>query len=149
MLKIFISYSHLDVLHKEKICRALHPLVLNETIKIWQDGELIPGTLYSKDIKQHLLESDIVIYLLSIDFFCSEYILQHEYTPLIDKWKKRKVRLVGVLVTDCEFQSTDFGQIHLLPSGAKPLNLWIPVESGLIDVVRGIKKVIDDVKQQK
>ena len=58
MLKIFISYSHLDVLHKEKICRALHPLVLNETIKIWQDGELIPGTLYNPMInskQNHLI----------------------------------------------------------------------------------------------
>lgn len=145
MLKIFISYSHTDKLYKDKIRRALHPLVLNNTLKIWEDGELIPGALYNKEIKQHLNDSDIIIYLLSIDFFCSEYILEHEYTPVIEKWKRGEVRLVGVLVTNCAFQSTDFGQIHLLPSAAKPLNLWEPIETGLIDVVRGINKVIQDV----
>ena len=66
--KIFISYSHLDENYKDQLLVHLSSLKRRGIINEWHDRKLIPGQDWDGTIKQELLDSDIILLLISADF---------------------------------------------------------------------------------
>ena len=50
-IDVFIAYARKDVHFLDELRIHLKPLSRNKTIKIWYDGEIVPGTVWEKQIK--------------------------------------------------------------------------------------------------
>jgi hypothetical protein len=72
-LRMFISYSHADKNYLEHFIKHLVSLKRNGIIKEWTDKELIAGDRLDEEIRSNLINSDIVAFLISIDFLNSYY----------------------------------------------------------------------------
>ena len=66
-LKIFITYSHKNRAEKDELKISLSVMEQKKAIKIWHDNEMLPGDKWRKKITNKLNESDILLYLASVD----------------------------------------------------------------------------------
>jgi internalin A len=83
MKKIFISYSRKDVDYKEELKKHLIPLQLFDIADNWSCEEISIGK-WDEQIQKELEESDLIIYMLSANFFSSKYILEKEVQKGMD-----------------------------------------------------------------
>uniref|UniRef100_UPI003D6BB7A6 TIR domain-containing protein n=1 Tax=Kordia sp. TaxID=1965332 RepID=UPI003D6BB7A6 len=77
MKKIFISYSREDVDYKNELRKHLNMLKRFDVADNWSCEDITIGKWHDQ-IQKELEESDLVIFMLSINFFNSQYILEQE-----------------------------------------------------------------------
>ena len=98
MKKIFISYSRKDFEYKEELKKHLNMLETFEIADNWSCEEISIGKWHDQ-IQKQLEESDLIIYMLSANFFSSKYILDKEVKvgmDLINKNKEKNILCVIV-----------------------------------------------------
>lgn len=81
--KVFISYSHEDVMYFERIMVHLKPLFRDDIVDIWSDKRIKPGQNWNKEIEKALEETKVALLLISADFLASDYVNQKELPNLI------------------------------------------------------------------
>ena len=77
MKKIFISYSRQDVEYKNELKKHLNMLSHFDIADNWSCEEIKIGN-WHEQIQRELESSDLIIYMLSANFFNSKYILEQE-----------------------------------------------------------------------
>ncbi|HAO08740.1 MAG TPA: hypothetical protein DCQ50_17575, partial [Chryseobacterium sp.] len=100
MKKIFISYSRKDVDYKNELKKHLNILKTFDISDNWSCEEITIGK-WNDQIQKELNESDLIIYMLSANFFGSRYILEHEVQKgmdLIDQNPSKEI--LCVIVSD-------------------------------------------------
>jgi internalin A len=75
--KVFISYSRKDVEYKNELKKHLKILQTFNIVDNWSCEEITIGK-WNDQIQTALEESDLIIYMLSANFFTSKYILDNE-----------------------------------------------------------------------
>jgi len=100
--RIFISYSHIDEKYKIELTKHLKILELTENIKVWDDKRLEIGEDFNTVIVNNMKDSDIIIILLSADYFTSEYCMNDEWSYIKEHWNGR---LMPIIVRDCLWES--------------------------------------------
>lgn len=95
MKKIFISYSRKDIKFKDELVRHLNLFKSLEIVDNWCCEELREDN-WDEEIQRNLDESDVVIYMLSINFFSSSYIIEHEVSNIMKNKGHKKVLCVLV-----------------------------------------------------
>src|SRR5258707_13838578 len=79
MLKIFCSYSHRDRELKESLEAHLATLIIAGKVSIvWSDEQITAGTKFEPRIRTELQQAEIILLLLSADYFKSVYCWQVE-----------------------------------------------------------------------
>ena len=82
--KIFISYSRKDVEYKDELSLFLKTTLCSHGHEVWDCGMLEEGK-WDEQIQNKLLEADLVILMLSINFFSSNYIVQDELIKTLER----------------------------------------------------------------
>jgi hypothetical protein len=75
--KVFISYSRKDVAYKDELKQHLNMLKMFDIADNWSCEQITIGK-WHEQIQKELEESDLIIYMLSANFFSSEYIIDEE-----------------------------------------------------------------------
>jgi internalin A len=98
MKKIFISYSNEDVHYKRELEKFLKPLSDFKIAQSWSCEEITPGN-WNNQIQQELENSDIVVFMLSINFINSSYIMEKEVLRTFELIKQdSSKKMIFVLV---------------------------------------------------
>ncbi|RDI14501.1 leucine-rich repeat domain-containing protein [Flavobacterium sp. AG291] len=98
--KIFISYSNEDIFFKKELEKHLKPLSHLKLAKSWSCEEITPG-LWDDEIQDELKSSDIVVFMLSINFISSDYILKDElFKVLLEMKNNPNKKIVCILVRE-------------------------------------------------
>src|SRR5688572_27259939 len=79
-LNVFISYAHEDEAHRETLARHLSALEDEGLIRLWHDRKITAGREWAGAIDGALVESQIVLLLISADFLASDYCNDKELT---------------------------------------------------------------------
>src|SRR4051812_24643876 len=104
-LQLFISYSHADRVHLDNFTKHLISLKRSGTIKEWTDKELIAGDKLDEEIRDKLINSDIVAFLISIDFLNSYYCYEIELKEILERIKSNQpYRIVPIIVRSCDWK---------------------------------------------
>jgi len=101
--KVFISYSKNDIQYKNELLVHLKKHQRLGHITIWEDGQIDAGE-WDPQIKKELAEADIVVCLISQNFFNSEYIWENELKKSLERAKKKECTIIPVLLRDCDWQ---------------------------------------------
>lgn len=121
MAKLFISYSHQDEGIKEKIEDHLSVLIRNNTLSIWQDRLLEAGSEFDERIKIKLEDADIILLLISSNFFKSDYCYIKEMPRALEKHNKGEAVVIPIIVNSYKWKETKLGKLVALPKDAKPI----------------------------
>ncbi|MEI5569724.1 leucine-rich repeat domain-containing protein [Acinetobacter baumannii] len=94
---VFISYSRRDVEFKDDLSLYLKTTFEGSGHEVWDCGDLDIGK-WDDQIQLKLEESDLVIFMLSINFFASKYIIENELIPVLKAAEEGKKKIMCLIV---------------------------------------------------
>ncbi|MBL7807868.1 MAG: toll/interleukin-1 receptor domain-containing protein [Saprospiraceae bacterium] len=150
-MNIFIAFAEQDREVRDKLLRQMNLVAPKLGWSIWSSKEIKAGEIWDDEIKQRLLDSELVILLLSTDFFNSAYIMGKELPVVMEKHKKGKCKVIPVLARICHWKETEFGEyaqlgdIQALPPGERPVlskTIWDNEDQPYFEIVKGIKEAL-------
>jgi internalin A len=141
MKKIFISYASKDQAYKEEF--ELHTALLrrNGLIQSWQMGMIKPNDDWDAEVQTALDEADIVVMLLSSNFFASNYIWEKEFLNTLERRKKGDVALAGIVLSKCGWQDTPLRDIQLISKG-RVINECDNRDTAWYEAVQDLKRLL-------
>lgn len=87
------------------------------------DRELIAGDHWEPEIKRQLQKADLILMLISSDYFDSDYIHAVELREAIERHRLGEARVVPVIVRDCAWETDPVvNSLQVLPSDGKPVD---------------------------
>lgn len=148
-IKLFISYAHADEEQKNRFVQLLNELTINGLLEEWNDQQLTPGLKWDKEIKRKLEESQIVLFLITGSFFQSDYVNDVEIKNTIDRYNQNEVLIVPIILEECDFKYSALKEYQALPKNAQPISTWNSEIDAWLDVIAGLKRSIDYLKQDE
>src|SRR5215510_9276495 len=140
--QVFISYSHQDMEWFKRLDTMLAPMVRNQTIERWWDGQITSGQQWLTEIKTALDSARIAVLLVSPNFLASQFILNVELPSILNRAKSGGVIPFWCLVRDCLWSETplrDYQAAH------DPTKVWIKLSEGELDTL--LKEVCIKIKE--
>ncbi len=124
-MKIFISYSHKDAKYTSKLLDAIMKLERDGKANIWIDQRrLKAGERFDDEIEKQIAVADIFLLLLSENFWASDYIRNHEFPAIQDRYRKDSIKIIPIILRDAA---------HLLNYEEIKQHLSIPQGKAIVD----------------
>ncbi len=142
--KLFISYSHKDESHRDDFEDHLSVLKRRGVVDVWHDRRIVPGSEWKGEIDRNLEEADIVVLLISPSFLASDYCFDVELKRAMEKKDEGTAEIIAILVRPCDWNDCEFAKYQAVPKDAKPITTWSDADSAWLDVVKGLKRHIED-----
>jgi hypothetical protein len=118
---VFISYSHKDERWREDLEKHLKPYVRSGSITAWSDKHIQPGSKSLAEIQRALSCAKAAVLLVTPDFIASDFIHEHELTPLLKAAEDDGVRILWIPVYASSYMETRLKDYQALCDSAKPL----------------------------
>jgi hypothetical protein len=144
-IKIFFSYATSAPEDKELFDRlTTHLSILRYQYPCyeWYDSELSAGSPITQFIEARLNAADLIVLLISADFFASKRCYELEMKRAIALSDAGAARLIPVRLRSTEWNITPLSRYRALPTNDMPVSLWSNRDAALADVVQGIRQVI-------
>ena len=147
-IKIFYCYAHKDKRLRGELEKHLEVLRLSRQITAWYDREIPPGTQWKQEIDKHLNSSDIILLLISPDFMNSNYCYSVEMRRALERHRDGEAHVIPIILRPVVWEETPIGELQVLPSEGKPITQWSDRDKAFLDVVGGIRRVINILREQ-
>jgi internalin A len=143
-LGLFVCYAHKNERLVKEILPSLRILTGRAYIRAWRDTDLIPGEDWDDTIKQRLLQSQVVLYMVSRDFLGSTYIREQERPLARQLESEGKAIIIPIMLLDCTFddETEEERRFEMLPCKDKTLHSYKPRDKGWTLVELGIMKAV-------
>lgn len=147
-MNIFIAFANQDRDVRDKLLRQMNLVKDRQGWNIWTAKEIKAGERWGEEIERRLQDSEVVILLLSTDFFNSKYITETELPKVLEKHQRGECLIIPVIARPCHWKETSFGEyaqlgdIQALPIGEVALNEQPNEDRAYFEVVAGIKDSI-------
>lgn len=147
-INIFFSLASVDrdmALFK-KLCTHLSSQKQQGLIDIHYDSDISAGSEYREIIHSYIRAADIIVLLLSADFFDSDECVKREMPWAFEEHNTRAARVIPVLLRPAEWSGFNLERYSPLPSNRKPISIWSDHDTAFTEVAQGIRNVINELK---
>jgi hypothetical protein len=144
-VRLFLSYARADEDHRTELGKRLKILEQRGLFEVWDDQELTPGEAWRPEIEKQLQAADIIVMLISDEFFRSDFINRVELTYALNRHKTGDIRIIPVIVEHCLWTGSPIAEIQLLPPGGKPIASWGETPASRAEAYVQVAEQIRDV----
>ncbi|MDJ0717276.1 MAG: tetratricopeptide repeat protein, partial [Prochloraceae cyanobacterium] len=148
-VKLFISYSHRDETLRQQLDKHLAPLKGQKVIEAWHDRQIQAGMNWADEIDDNLNQADIILLLVSPDFVASDYCSNIELKRAMKRHENGEAIVVPVILEPCDWSWLPFSKFQAFPKDAKAIATWENKNEAFLDVAAGIRKVAQDLFEQR
>src|SRR5262245_25714071 len=142
-IRLFISYAHRDEDLRLELDDHLSNLQRQQIISGWHDRRIAPGQEWADQIDNALNEAQIILLLISARFMASDYCYAKEMVRAIERHDAGEAVVIPIILSACDWQGAPFSKLQALPKDAKPIKTSNDRDEAWLDVVRGLRRVID------
>jgi hypothetical protein len=124
LVKTFISYAREDKRFCDDLMKHLEVLIADGTVSVWNDAALVAGEDWERTIKNELHDTELFIFLWSIDAFNSDFVRNKEYSFARDRVVYGPAKIISILVRNFSQKSEFFNQLktyQMLPESLVPI----------------------------
>ena len=151
---LFYSYAHEDEPLRDELRDHLMILERRGVIRSWHDREIVAGRDWDSEIDQHLREADLVLLLMSKDFFASNYIMGAEVGLAMERHGKGEAVVVPILLRPVDLQPEDaedmpFLKLQGLPRDLKAVTSWTNRDEAWTNVASGLRTTVKDINARR
>jgi TIR domain len=146
-LEVFLSYAYQDHTFGRELEKHLSGLKRQGIISSWSNIDIVPGTEWHLQIRNHLNAAQIILLLISADFMASEFCYSIEMTRAIERHQVNQTRVLPIIVRPCDWKSAPFAALQVLPTAGRAVTRWPTHDDAFEDVVQGIRRAVDDLAQ--
>ncbi|MBA2284369.1 MAG: TIR domain-containing protein, partial [Ktedonobacteraceae bacterium] len=146
-IKIFFSLAHapLDQSLFGELRKHLAALKLQGLIEMWYDSAISAGSNDSDIIQSYMHRANIIVLLISADFFDSQQCAEVEMQYALERHMIRAAHVIPVLLRPTLWQGLPLEQYSPLPANGKPVSIWDNLDSALVEVAKGIHQVVKEI----
>lgn len=148
-IKIFYSYSHKDEALRKKLETHLSILKRRGIITGWHDRCITAGTVWTEAIDEHLNTADIILLLVSADFFASDYCWGKEMARAMERHELQEAQVIPIILRDCDWQFALFSKLQALPKDGKPVVAWSNRDEAFKEVAVTIRKIAEKLSVEQ
>lgn len=148
-VNVFVSYSHKDERLREEVEKHLSALRRSKSIGIWNDHRISPGNEVDAQVAAFLGTSDLVLLLVSPDFMDSNYCYVREMKEALKRHRRGDARVIPVVLRPVDWSKTPIGKLLALPRNGKPVTSWNKRDEALLDVAKGIRRVVEEIQAKR
>jgi TIR domain len=148
-ITIFCSYTHADESYKDALKKALAVPLNNGEISFWHDRLIEPGQEWDDQIKGQLSAADVILLMVSADFFASDYCQRVEVKTALDRHRDGTARVIPIVCRKVLWNQSGLEILQALPTDAKPIRSWPDQDEAYFNVAQGIQRVIGVIKERK
>ena len=144
-ITIFISYANAcpeDTAWFNELTKHLSLLFLLYPTLRRYDSRLSDKNPRSQRIETHLNQANLIILLISADFFDSK---QHELQQIREIKEAESAHVISVLLRPIDWDIAPLSQYRPLPSDGNPVSLWPNHDAAFTDVVQGIRRIVEEI----
>ncbi len=147
-LQTFIIYARADEAHKNELLRHLKgTLIASGDLRVWQDGNLLPGEDWEKSIKKNLKNSDLVLVLVSSDSLSSDFINTEELRMALEQRAAGRTTIVPIILRSCLWSSHPILRgLQGLPKNMKPVKSYADPDEAWTEVLEGLERILLEVR---
>ncbi len=150
-IDVFIAYAQQDKPLMKRLRKQLSAAERIGLVDAWHDGEIEVGTNREEAAQKAMEAAEIVVLLLSADFFASEYLYEKEMAQALELSKAGKITLVPVLLKECTWQLTPIANLQIFPKNAIPVTNehWKHPDRAFKQIVDEIIRISNQIKTEK
>ncbi|MEC4593540.1 toll/interleukin-1 receptor domain-containing protein [Nitrospirillum amazonense] len=141
MVRVFMSYSHVDEALRDRLEVHLAPLK-RQGVALWHDRRLLAGDALEDGIGAALAEADVVLLLVSPDFLASPACHDGEMQHAVDRHRTGRARVIPVILRACDWLSTPLRHLLAVPRDGRPVTLWPDQDQALHEVAVAIRRAV-------
>ena len=143
--KAFISYSHADKKHLDRLHKQLAPYVRIQKLDVWDDTRIKYSDLWREEIRRAIAYAKVAVLLVSADFLASEFIAHNELPPLLEAAKHEGLQIFQVILSSCAFLQSALSRYQAFNPPEEPLNkmpgwkrekIWAELAAHIADAVK-------------
>jgi hypothetical protein len=146
---VFYSYSHQDEKWRDKLNKHLSVLQNQGLIRVWHDRKIDAGDDWRREINKYLNNAQIILMLVSDDFFASGYCYSVEMKQALERHERGEARVIPIILRPVAWQSSPLANIQALPTDAKPVALWKNRDEAFVNITQGISQAIEGFIRQR
>ncbi len=150
-LEIFISYVPEDELLCQELITHLSTLKDQKdqrTINIRHHRRIVAGLSRRTEIDRFLNTASLILLLVSANFIASEDDIHSlEIERAMELHEKKKALIIPIILRPVDFNGMPFKDLMSLPANGKPVTAWDDRDSAFVDIIKGIKNVIEYLKK--
>ena len=144
---IFISYSHKDKKWLKMVQTQLVSLKLyNKDVEVWSDEKIMASDVWKEEITKALEHATIAILIVSSDFMASEFIINEELQPLLDKSQVEGTKILTLVARPIAFfNKSPLSKYQTINDPKQPLSGMTEVDQewALVKMAETIDKIIN------
>ncbi len=142
MIRLFISYSHLDKQFIEAFWRHTAPLRDEFGVDMWFDGNIDAGDDFWQRIDEHLKDRDIVCLFISSHYLNSPA-CKKEMQIAFDLRQSKGISVIPIILSPCAW--TDYKLISsklAIPTDGVAVSTFSNQDEAWLDIYKSLKKVV-------
>jgi len=147
-LKTFICYAREDRAALESLMGHLAVFQRNGQVQFWYDREITGGKNWDDEIRFNLKTADIVLLLVSPDFFRSDYIHSVELDEALRADRAGEALVVPVILKKCLWhKDANISRLQALPAEGKPVfdkTHWPDPDDALYNIAEEFDRILED-----
>lgn len=153
-LNVFLMYAPEDEAVKATLDAQLHPLKKTEFIETWDESRMLAGAEKDAEITARLEAADIILLLVTADFFGSDDIFDRQLGAALKRHEAKQSVVIPLLMRSCSWEGTPLDQLTtILPRNRMAMNQQDNPDTALSDTVEQLrgwcKKIFDRKKITK
>lgn len=123
-VRLVYSSAPADTAFCDQLSAHLRPLVQKGLLIEWSEKSIQPGSDVAQERQRAWQEADILLVLLSADYFVSAEFDEKSMQQALKRHQSEQLLVLPVIVRPCDWQSTLFAPLQCLPRNQKPLSTW-------------------------
>jgi hypothetical protein len=111
MIIVFFAYSHNDETYRNELEKHLSVLKRQGFIETWHDRRIVAGDGLENEIDQNLVDSNLVLLLISPDFLASDYCYSKEMKKALKMRSEGVAWVIPIILEHCDWKNTPLKEL--------------------------------------
>lgn len=141
MIRVFLSYSHVDENYRNELQKHLMSLQHQGIVETWNDRRIVAGEEWAGCIDNELRRADIILLLVSSDFIASRYCYELEMTEALARHESKESVVIPVILRPCHWEGLPFGKLQAATRNGKPAEKYPSLDDAFLEITKSIETV--------
>ncbi len=145
---VIIAYSDQDRALREELAKHLVSLEEQGLIQPSYDSRASSNNESDDEVDRKVESADLILPLVSANFMVSDY-WDVEMARALERHRAGEAVVLPILLRPCDVSATPLEDLQILPLGGKAVISWADHDEAFLDIVRGIREIIDQPSQPR
>lgn len=141
-IKLVYASASADIVFRKQLSAHLYPLVQKGLLTEWYEQLVLPGADAAQERHRAWHAADLLLLLLSADYFLSDAYDEYEIQQALDRHQRGLLHIVPILIRPCDWQSTVVAHLQYLPRNGRPVTMWENQDAALVAITQEIRQFI-------